>query len=140
MTPRNNKSVLITSYLDNIVSCKDISRLHVAVYSSDEIIHRGFSQHGDVPLSDPICVGEIGRTFVAALFGILLDENPLRYPLKWDTKIRSIMGVAFRFSDPWRSQEASIGDLLSDRLGFADYDFAWVVGFNPRRSTQQLCE
>ena len=62
-------------------------------------------------------VGSNTKAFTSTLAADAVDRGKLQ----WDAPIRAVLGEDFRLQDKFRTEEASIRDLLSHKLGMPSY-------------------
>ena len=66
------------------------------------------------------------KAFVATTLARTLQEHP---GMSWDSKVHDEL-PDFYFSDPIRTRDATIKDLLSHRIGMAGHNVMRIAGFS----------
>lgn len=51
------------------------------------------------------------------------------FRVTWETPIRKILGDSFLLADEQRTNDVTLVDLLSHRVGVARHEFLWVLSF-----------
>ena len=62
-------------------------------------------------------IGSLTKAFTATLVADAVSKGQL----KWDQPLREILGNDFRLQDDFRTEQASMRDILSHRLGMPSY-------------------
>ena len=66
-------------------------------------------------------IGSLSKAFTAAALGILVEDGKTT----WETSVRDVMGGDFHFSDTTLTQEMSILDVLSHKMGLQRSNQLW---------------
>ncbi|XP_035664398.1 beta-lactamase-like [Branchiostoma floridae] len=69
-------------------------------------------------------VGSISKSFTSALLAAILRE---REDVSWDTVLTDILGPSFRFRDRFRTEEATIRDLLAHKIALENPWYVAVI-------------
>ena len=78
-------------------------------------------------------IGSLTKAFTATLAADAVSKGQL----KWDQPLREILGNDFRLQDDFRSEKATIRDLLSHQLGMPNYWGVTTAAMNVSRA--DLC-
>ena len=64
-----------------------------------------------------------------------------RFPftVNWYTKAKQLMGPEFRIVDDLRTEQTSVRDTLSHKLGIPYYDGPWWYGLDPNKTREDYC-
>ncbi|GFN74745.1 protein flp [Plakobranchus ocellatus] len=87
----------------------------------------------DIAMKKPVtnltrfAIGSLTKAFTSTLLVSLLAQSPNNWTL--DTPLAMVLGNPNIFSDKVRSQQATIKDILSHRLGLARADLALFAGY-----------
>jgi len=129
----------LDSYINGVLKDWDIPGVAVAVVSKDRLLFAkgfGIKQIGSDARIDEHTLFQIGSTskaFTAAALGILVQEGKL----SWDDPVFEHLPW-FKLSDPVRTREVTIRDLLAHRTGVAD-DMGYALAiFNEEEAMQRL--
>eukprot|EP00058_Branchiostoma_floridae_P017276 XP_002602764.1 hypothetical protein BRAFLDRAFT_93710 [Branchiostoma floridae] len=76
-------------------------------------------------------VGSISKSFTSALLATILGE---RGNVSWDTVLTDILGPSFKFRDRFRTEEATLRDLLTHKTGLENLGFVIRMVENIDRS------
>ena len=105
--------------LADICAISGTPGLSFGVLHEDQVLHTANLGHRDVeaqvaPTADTrYPIGSLTKAFTAAAMGNLVETGKTT----WDTAVRDILGHDFHFSDPGLTQQMSVLDVLSHRLG-----------------------
>ena len=97
------------------------------VLKNGEVLHTGNFGFRDIEAQLPTTsntgyhIGSLSKAFTAAAMGILVEDGKTT----WETSVREIMGEDFHFSDRTLSQEMSILDVLSHKMGLQRSNQLW---------------
>eukprot|EP00058_Branchiostoma_floridae_P016710 XP_002602198.1 hypothetical protein BRAFLDRAFT_76885 [Branchiostoma floridae] len=69
-------------------------------------------------------VGSISKSFTSALLAAILGE---REDVSWDTVLTDILGPSFRFRDQFRTEEATLRDLLAHKIALENPWYVAVI-------------
>ncbi len=95
-----------------------IPGLTVAIVHGDEVLltrgfgHQDLDQRRAVDADTQFGIASLSKAMTATAIGILVDEGRL----DWDDRVVDHL-PAFRLSDPWVTEQVTIRDLLSHRVG-----------------------
>ena len=93
--------------------------LSYGVLHAGQVLHTGNNGYRDVENRLPPtsvtrhAIGSLAKAFTAAAVGILVEDGRTT----WDAKVRDIMGDGFHFSNFTLTEEMSVLDVLSHRMG-----------------------
>lgn len=97
------------------------------VLHEGRVLHTGNFGHRDVkaqlpPTSDTrYPIASLTKAFTAAAVGILVEDGKTT----WNTSVRDILGDGFHFSNPSLTQQMSVIDVLSHRMGLQRSNQLW---------------
>lgn len=104
----------------------NVAGIGVAVVKDGKVVlAKGYGLR-ELGKSDPVtehslfAIGSISKSFTATALGMLVDEKKLGWDNPLTTRVEG-----FRLSDPYLSQEATLRDALSHRLGYARNELVW---------------
>ena len=61
------------------------------------------------------------------------------FSITWDTRLVDIFGPDFRLSGEFRTSRITIRDVLSHKVGWAQYAGGWMMGFDSSKPRQDYC-
>ena len=105
--------------------------LSYGVLHEGQVLHTGNYGFSDIEnqvhsTSDTVYhIGSLTKAFTAAAMGILVEDGKIA----WDTLVHDIMGD-FHFSDAALTQEMSVLDVLSHRMGLQRSNQMWYGSDN----------
>lgn len=109
----------IDSYIGDALQAWGVPGAAVAIVKDDELLlSKGYGIK-EVGRDDPVdeatlfAIGSCTKAFTAAAVGLLVDEDRL----DWDDRIVQYL-PGFELYDPWITQEATIRDVLTHRVGY----------------------
>ena len=106
--------------------------LSYGVLHEGQVLHTGNYGHRDVenrlpPTSDTrYAIGSLTKAFTTAAVGILVEDG--RTP--WDASVCDILGDGFHFSNSTLTEEMSVLDVLSHRMGLQRSNQLWYGNDN----------
>lgn len=106
--------------------------LSYGVLHQGRVLHTGNFGFRDVeaqlpPTSDTrYAIGSLTKAFTAAALGILVEDGRTT----WDASVRDILGDDFHFSNPTLTQQMSVLDVLSHRMGLQRSNQLWCGNDN----------
>ena len=80
-----------------------------------------------------ISIGSLTMAFTATLAALAVSKGQLQ----WDRPLREVLGKDFRLQDDFRTQKATIRDLLAHQLGMPSYGGISAAALDISR--QDLC-
>ncbi|CAH1265023.1 Hypp3108 [Branchiostoma lanceolatum] len=123
----------LDTFIQNLMTCESrpVVGLTVSVVKDGQTIFaKGFGQR-DLQTGQAVDnrtlfgVGSISKSFTSALLASILGE---REDVSWDTVLTDILGPSFRFRDQFRTEEATLRDLLAHKMGLESLGLALDVG------------
>ncbi|XP_071088264.1 gigasin-6-like [Haliotis cracherodii] len=110
-------------YVNDVMKCRDVKGLSLALVKQDGSVYtRGFGLR-DITTNAPLTettllnIGSESKAFTATLAA----DAVARKLVTWDEPLKDIFPAGFRLQDKFRSERASLRDLLSHRLGMPSY-------------------
>lgn len=106
--------------------------LSYGVLHEDQVLHTGNFGHRDVeaqlpPTSDTqYYIGSLSKAFTAAAIGNLVEAGKTT----WDTDVQDILGGGFHFSSPLLTEQMSVLDVLSHKMGLQRSNQLWYGNDN----------
>lgn len=106
--------------------------LSYGVLHEGQILHTGNFGYSDLearlpPTSDTkYYIGSLSKAFTAAAMGILVEDEKTT----WDTSVQDILGDGFHFSDPVLTEQMSVLDILSHKMGLQRSNQLWYGNDN----------
>eukprot|EP00058_Branchiostoma_floridae_P016679 XP_002602167.1 hypothetical protein BRAFLDRAFT_97982 [Branchiostoma floridae] len=129
----------LDTFIQNLMTCESrpVVGLTVSVVKDGQTIFaKGYGQR-DLQTGQAVDnrtlfgVGSISKSFTSALLAAILGE---REDVSWDTVLTDILGPSFRFRDQFRTEEATLRDLLAHKTGLENQAFAIGAGQDIDRS------
>ncbi|XP_035664377.1 gigasin-6-like [Branchiostoma floridae] len=129
----------LDTFIQNLMTCKSrpVVGLTVSVVKDGQTIFaKGYGQR-DLQTGQAVDnrtlfgVGSISKSFTSALLAAILGE---REDVSWDTVLTDILGPSFRFRDQFRTEEATLRDLLGHKTGLENLGFVIRMVENIDRS------
>ncbi|XP_035678009.1 beta-lactamase-like [Branchiostoma floridae] len=123
----------LDTFIQNLMTCESrpVVGLTVSVVKDGQTIFaKGYGQR-DLQTGQAVDnrtlfgVGSISKSFTSALLAAILGE---RKDVSWDTVLTDILGPSFRFRDQFRTEEATLRDLLAHKMGLESLGLAVDVG------------
>lgn len=134
-TPAKNdsKTVSTTNPLDGIdelinksIKANKTPGLSIAIIKDGKIVHlkgygvRTLGKPESVSENTVFAIGSVSKSFTAVALGMLLDKEKI----KWDDPLAKYLND-FRLNNAYLSQETSIRDALSHRVGIERNELMW---------------
>ncbi|XP_035677035.1 penicillin-binding protein 4-like [Branchiostoma floridae] len=129
----------LDTFIQNLMTCESrpVVGLTVSVVKDGQTVFaKGYGQR-DLQTGQAVDnrtlfgVGSISKSFTSALLAAILGE---REDVSWDTVLTDILGPSFRFRDQFRTEEATLRDLLAHKTGLENHAFAMGAGQDIDRS------
>eukprot|EP00058_Branchiostoma_floridae_P016712 XP_002602200.1 hypothetical protein BRAFLDRAFT_76887 [Branchiostoma floridae] len=129
----------LDTFIQNLMTCefRPVVGLTVSVVKDGQTIFaKGYGQR-DLQTGQAVDnrtlfgVGSISKSFTSALLAAILGE---REDVSWDTVLTDILGPSFRFRDQFRTEEATLRDLLAHKTGLENLGFVLRMGEDIDRS------
>lgn len=130
---RTTTALALTRLLDveatiaEICAVSGTPGLSYGVLHEGRVLHTGNFGHRNVeaqlpPTSDTrYAIGSLTKAFTAAAVGILVEDGKTT----WDASVRDVLGDGFHFSNPTLTQQMSVLDVLSHRMGLQRSNQLW---------------
>ena len=139
-------SVLLTlavtrlrSFIASVMECRDNLGLGIALVRNDQnIFAQGFGlRHleSQEPMTSDTktSIASLSKSFTATVAADAVARGLLR----WSTPVKEILGDDFALQDEFRTELASLRDLLAHRIGMPGYWGATTAAMNFTR--EELC-
>lgn len=126
----------LDAYIENARRQWEVPGIGLTVVRDGKVLAAkgyGVRRHGSPELVDGHTVfdmASLSKSFTSAAVATLVDEGKMR----WDDPVRKHL-PAFELRDPYRTQNATVRDLLAHRLGLERGDYLFVFG---RYSTAEI--
>ncbi|XP_052098779.1 uncharacterized protein LOC127733463 [Mytilus californianus] len=129
----SNEESALDSYINNLIGCKDIPGLGLAVVKDDEVFSKGYGladieKQTQTTSSTIFCVGSVTKSMTAMLLARLISSG--KYRLRWTTKIKDVLGPDYTFIDDCITDSVTLEDILSHRTGLASADLLLQAGIS----------
>ena len=129
----------LRSFIDSVMTCRDNLGLSIALVRNDRAIFtEGFGVR-HLELQEPmtsntkINIGSLTKSFTATLAAQAVAQDLV----KWNTPVSQVLGEGFALQDEFRTELASLRDLLAHRVGMPSYWGATTAAMNFTR--EELC-
>lgn len=130
---------LLRRFAEDLMQCRDNAGLSIALVKDGTTVFAGGYGYRDVKKQLPVNnrtkfnIGSLTKAFTATLAADAVSKGQL----KWDQPLREILGNDFRLQDDFRTQKATIRDLLAHQLGMPNYWGVTTAAMNISRA--DLC-
>eukprot|EP00058_Branchiostoma_floridae_P016693 XP_002602181.1 hypothetical protein BRAFLDRAFT_76869 [Branchiostoma floridae] len=123
----------LDTFIQNLMTCESrpVVGLTVSVVKDGQTIFaQGYGQR-DLQTGQAVDnrtlfgVGSISKSFTSAPLAAILGE---RKDVSWDTVLTDILGPSFRFRDQFRTEEATIRDLLAHKIALESLWNSLLIG------------
>ncbi|XP_067661439.1 uncharacterized protein [Haliotis asinina] len=130
-------------FVEEVMRCRQIPGLTVAVVKGDETWTRGFGQADiaqgvNVNRDTLFGIGSVSKAFTTTLLAMMIDES--NGSLTWTSKVKDVLGSDFEFVNEARTQETTLRDLLSHRTGLQTANLALFAGFAENFTSADLAK
>ncbi|XP_071088670.1 uncharacterized protein [Haliotis cracherodii] len=107
----------------NVVQCRNVPGMAVALVRRNETVYTGGFGIRETNSSDAVTDKTLFNlaSQSKAFTSTVAADAVARGKITWDAPLREVLGPNFRLQDEFRSEEASLRDLLSHRLGMPSY-------------------
>lgn len=118
----------LDAYIESAIADWEQPGLAIAIVKDDQIIYeKGFgvtARGTGEPVDEHtlFAIASTTKAFTAAALGLLVDEGKLH----WDDAVRRHLR-GYRVKDDYVSQEVTIRDLLTHRVGVASHNNVWIA-------------
>ncbi|XP_067660404.1 uncharacterized protein [Haliotis asinina] len=124
-SPKRDAATLadLERYVNDVMSCRDVKGLSLALVKRDGSVYTNGFGLRDITTNAPMTettllnIGSETKAFTATLAA----DAVARKLVTWDEPLRNIFPSGFQLQDKFRSERASLRDLLSHRLGMPSY-------------------
>ncbi|XP_046576125.1 penicillin-binding protein 4-like [Haliotis rubra] len=133
----------VDTFVEEVMRCRQIPGLTLAVVKGDETWTRGFGQADieqgvNVTKDTLFGIGSVTKAFTSTLLAMMIDES--NGSLTWTSKVKDVLGPDFSFVDEERTREATLRDLLIHRTGLQVEIFPVFAGYAPNFTTTDLAK
>ncbi|XP_067661437.1 uncharacterized protein [Haliotis asinina] len=133
----------VVMFVEEVMRCRQIPGLTVAVVKGDETWTRGFGEadieQGENVTTDTLFgIGSVTKAFTSTLLAMMIDES--NGSVTWTSKVKDVLGLDFAFVDEERTRETTLRDLLIHRTGLQVEIFPTFAGYSPNFTTTELAK
>ncbi|CAG2197971.1 unnamed protein product [Mytilus edulis] len=137
----SNEESALDSYINNLIGCKDIPGLGLAVVKDDDVFTKGYGladkeKQIKATSSTVFCVGSVTKSMTAMLLARLISSG--KYRLRWTTKIKDVLGPDYTFIDDCITDSVTLEDILSHRTGLGSADILLQAGIPEYVTREQM--
>ncbi|GAF80750.1 unnamed protein product, partial [marine sediment metagenome] len=116
----------LDEYIEKAIKDWNVAGMAIAIVKDDTVVYaKGFGyknvdEKTEIDEHTLFAIGSTSKAFTAALMGMLVDEEKVR----WDDKVTQHL-PEFQLYDPYVTREFTIRDLLCHRSGLSRGDQLW---------------
>ncbi|XP_067661440.1 uncharacterized protein [Haliotis asinina] len=128
----DDQATKVVMFVEEVMRCRQIPGLTVAVVKGDATWTRGFGQADieegvNVTKDTLFGIGSVTKAFTTTLLAMMIDES--NGSLTWTSKVKDVLGSNFEFVDEERTRETTLRDLLCHRTGLQTATLTLLAGF-----------
>lgn len=122
----------LNATIAEICSISGTPGLSYGVLHEGQVLYKGNFGYSDLEAQLPSTsdtkyyIGSLSKAFTAAAMGTLVEDEKIT----WDTSIQDILGDGFHFSDPVLTEQMSVLDILSHKMGLQRSNQLWYGNDN----------
>ncbi|XP_041359174.1 uncharacterized protein LOC121375670 [Gigantopelta aegis] len=127
--------------VEEVLKCRNVPAVSLTLVKDNKVLMAKSLGYSDpenkikANARTKFCIGSLTKAFTATVLSKLVNE---RENFTFDTPIREIMDKSFRLNDDARTNEVSLRDLLSHRVGIPQYFKALLAGIPLAVSREEL--
>ncbi|ELU16890.1 hypothetical protein CAPTEDRAFT_195121 [Capitella teleta] len=118
------KEEKLNSFISALMQCKNTPGMFISLVKDGEVAFTSGYGFRDMENQLPVTadtrfnIGSLSKAFTTALAADAISKNQ---NVTWDTPLKDILGDMFHLQDDFRTEEASIRDMFSHKLGMPSY-------------------
>ncbi|ELU16889.1 hypothetical protein CAPTEDRAFT_195120 [Capitella teleta] len=118
------KEEKLNSFISALMQCRDSAGMFISLVKDGEVAFTSGYGFRDMENQLPVTadtrfnIGSLSKAFTTALAADAISKNQ---NVTWDTPLKDILGDMFHLQDDFRTEEASIRDMFSHKLGMPSY-------------------
>ncbi|ELU08826.1 hypothetical protein CAPTEDRAFT_208131 [Capitella teleta] len=118
------KEEKLNSFISAVMQCRDSAGMFISLVKDGEVAFTSGYGFRDMENQLPVTadtrfnIGSLSKAFTTALAADAISKSQ---NVTWDTPLKDILGDMFHLQDDFRTEEASIRDMFSHKLGMPSY-------------------